>query len=48
MVNGNNRNGGRVGIASVPMDKRNPCQTTSFGNGELIKQALDRVFNTSF
>ena len=23
------------------MDKRNPCQTTSFGTGELIKQALD-------
>ena len=23
------------------MDKRDPCQTTSFGTGELIKQALD-------
>ena len=30
------------GLHLVPMDKRNPCQTTSFGTGELIKQALDR------
>lgn len=29
------------GLHLVPMDKRNPCQTTSFGTGELIKQALD-------
>lgn len=29
------------GLHLVPMDKRNPCQTTSFGAGELIKQALD-------
>lgn len=30
------------GLHLVPMDKRNPCQTTSFGTGELIKQALDQ------
>ena len=29
------------GLHLVPMDERNPCQTTSFGTGELIKQALD-------
>lgn len=29
------------GLHLVPMDRRNPCQTTSFGTGELIKQALD-------
>ena len=29
------------GLHLVPMDKRNPCKTTSFGTGELIKQALD-------
>ena len=29
------------GLHLVPIDKRNPCQTTSFGTGELIKQALD-------
>ena len=29
------------GLHLVPMDKRDPCQTTSFGTGELIKQALD-------
>lgn len=29
------------GLHLVPMDKRNPCQTTSFGTGELIKQALN-------
>ena len=29
------------GLHLVPMDKRNPCQTTSFGAGELIKKALD-------
>ena len=29
------------GVHLVPMDKRDPCQTTSFGTGELIKQALD-------
>ena len=29
------------GLHLVPMDKRNPCQTTSFGTGELIKQSLD-------
>ena len=29
------------GLHLVPMGKRNPCQTTSFGTGELIKQALD-------
>ena len=29
------------GLHLVPMDKRNPCHTTSFGTGELIKQALD-------
>ncbi len=28
------------GLHLVSMDKRNPCQTTSFGTGELIKQAL--------
>lgn len=28
------------GLHLVPMDKRNPCQTTSFGTGELIKQAI--------
>ena len=29
------------GLHLVPMEKRNPCLTTSFGTGELIKQALD-------
>lgn len=29
------------GLHLVPMDKRDPCQTTSFGTGELIKKALD-------
>ena len=29
------------GLHLVPMDKRDPCQTTSFGTGELIKQSLD-------
>ena len=29
------------GLHLVPMDKRDPCQTTSFCTGELIKQALD-------
>ena len=29
------------GLHLIPMDKRNPCQTTSFGTGDLIKQALD-------
>ena len=29
------------GLHLVPMDKRDPCQTTSFGTGELTKQALD-------
>lgn len=29
------------GLHLVSMEKRNPCLTTSFGTGELIKQALD-------
>ena len=29
------------GLHLVPMEKRNPCLTTSLGTGELIKQALD-------
>ena len=30
------------GLAMVPHSKRNPKHTTSFGTGELIRQALDR------
>ncbi|NMB19473.1 MAG: glycerate kinase [Firmicutes bacterium] len=29
------------GLILVPVDKRNPLQTTTFGTGELIKKALD-------
>jgi glycerate kinase len=29
------------GLESVPQDKRNPLKTTSYGTGELIKNALD-------
>lgn len=29
------------GLHLVPQEKRNPCLTTSFGTGEIIKQALD-------
>lgn len=29
------------GLPLVPIDKRNPLETTSFGTGELIKNALD-------
>ena len=41
MVNGNIEMAAASGLHLVPMDKRNPCQTTSFGTGELIKQSLD-------
>jgi glycerate kinase len=30
------------GLPLVPQDKRNPCITTTYGTGELIKAALDR------
>src|ERR1043165_1174868 len=30
-----------AGISLVPRDRRNPCMTTSFGVGELIRAALD-------
>ncbi|ATW24750.1 glycerate kinase [Candidatus Formimonas warabiya] len=30
------------GLTLVPPDRRNPLQATSFGTGELIKEALDR------
>ena len=30
------------GLPLVPEDRRNPMQTTTFGTGELIKDALDR------
>ena len=30
------------GLPSVPMDKRNPLETTTYGTGELIRAALER------
>ena len=32
------------GLPMVPMDKRNPLLTTSYGTGELIRHALDQGF----
>ena len=32
------------GLPMVPMDKRNPLMTTSYGTGELIRHALDQGF----
>ncbi len=32
------------GLPMVPEDKRNPLNTTTFGTGELLKDALDRGF----
>ena len=32
------------GLPMVPMDKRNPLHTTSYGTGELIRHALDQGF----
>ncbi|MBQ8304784.1 MAG: glycerate kinase [Blautia sp.] len=32
------------GLPMVPMDKRNPLKTTSYGTGELIRHALDQGF----
>jgi len=32
------------GLPMVPMDKRNPLRTTSYGTGELIRHALDQGF----
>lgn len=32
------------GLPMVPMDKRNPLYTTSYGTGELIRHALDQGF----
>ena len=32
------------GLPMVPMDKRNPLKTTSYGTGELIRHALDHGF----
>lgn len=31
-----------AGLTLVPLDKRDPCRTTTFGVGELIKKALDK------
>ena len=30
------------GLALIPVEERNPCLTTSYGTGELIKEALDQ------
>lgn len=30
-----------AGLSLVPRDRRNPCQTTSYGVGELVRAALD-------
>ena len=35
------------GLPMVPEEKRNPLNTTSYGTGELIRDALDRVSGTS-
>ena len=32
------------GLPMVPADKRNPLNTTTYGTGELIKDALDRGY----
>lgn len=32
------------GLPMVPLDKRNPLKTTSFGTGEMIRDALDKGF----
>ncbi|MBR7016496.1 MAG: glycerate kinase [Lachnospiraceae bacterium] len=32
------------GLPMVPMDKRNPLNTTSYGTGEMIRHALDQGF----
>ena len=33
------------GLPLVPMEQRNPLHTTTYGTGELIRDALDRGFN---
>ena len=32
------------GLPMVPADRRNPLNTTTYGTGELIKDALDRGY----